>query len=114
MNVRLLTLALINIACAASATEFFVAPNGNDQNPGTRSKPFASFQRAHEAVRAERTGHPENTVTVTFLAGAYSLERPVEFTSADSGVSASQPVTYRAQNGATGVISGGRIITRWG
>src|SRR5215831_9648657 len=67
MNVRLLTLTLINVACAtATATEFFVAPNGNDQNSGTRSKPFASFQRAHEAVRAERANHPQNAVTVTF------------------------------------------------
>src|SRR5690348_11947477 len=78
MNVRLLTLTLINIACAtAPATEFFVSPNGNDQNPGTRSKPFASFQRAHEAARAERANHPQNAVTVTFRAGIYTLEKPV-------------------------------------
>src|SRR5690349_13377593 len=114
MNVRLLTLTLINIACvAASGTEIFVAPNGNDQNPGTRSRPFASFQRAQEAVRAERAGRPQNAVTVTFRAGVYHLERPIEFASMDSGNSAALPVVYRAQEGTTVVISGGRTIGGW-
>lgn len=114
MNAHLLTTALIPLLCGATfASEFFVAPNGSDQNPGTRKKPFASLQRAQEAVRAERGAHPESAVTITFNEGTYRLGQPVKFTPADSGVSASLPVHYRAQPGAEVVLSGGRAISGW-
>ena len=32
------------------AAEFFVAPTGNDKDPGTLEKPFATVQRAQAAV----------------------------------------------------------------
>ena len=34
----------------AYAAEFFVAPAGNDQDPGTLEKPFATVQRAQAAA----------------------------------------------------------------
>ena len=36
------------------AGEFFVSPQGNDVNPGTREKPFATLGKAREAIRADR------------------------------------------------------------
>ncbi len=105
--------AVVALAGAASASEFFVAPGGEDANPGTRAEPFASFARAQEAVRAERKAHPDEAVVVTFAAGVYRLEHPLEFTPADSGVSAERPVQYRARPGESVVISGGRPITGW-
>ena len=114
MNARLLVTTLIQLASVAvPASEFFVAPNGSDQNPGTERKPFASFQRAQAAVRAERASTGDSTVTVTFRAGTYHLEKPVEFTPADSGASVSLPVRYRAQPGEEVVISGGVPVTGW-
>jgi len=94
-------------------SEFFVAPNGQDSNPGTVQSPFASFQRAQQAVRAERAAHPDEPVTVTFHAGEYQLDKTIEFTGADSGASADRPVRYRAEPGASVVISGGRAIAGW-
>ena len=38
------------VAGSLGAAEFFVAPTGNDKNPGTLEKPFATVQRAQEAV----------------------------------------------------------------
>ncbi|MBQ7814910.1 MAG: hypothetical protein IJ387_10520, partial [Thermoguttaceae bacterium] len=32
--------------------EFFVSPNGNDANAGTENAPFATLERARDAVRA--------------------------------------------------------------
>ncbi|HVV73844.1 MAG TPA: right-handed parallel beta-helix repeat-containing protein, partial [Verrucomicrobiae bacterium] len=114
MNARLPALALISFSCAAGfASDYFVAPHGNDQNPGTQAKPFATFQRAQQAVRTERAAHPETGVTVTFRDGDYFLDQPLEFTSADSGMSASLPVIYRAQRGASVIISGGIKLTGW-
>ena len=31
--------------------EWFVAPNGSDDNPGTKDKPFATLEKARDAVR---------------------------------------------------------------
>jgi len=105
--------AILSLAGSASASEFFVAPGGNDSNPGTRRSPFASFGRAQAAVRAERKARPGEAVEVTFDGGVYRLEQPLEFTPADSGASVDRPVRYRARAGESVVISGGRPITGW-
>jgi hypothetical protein len=101
------------LTITASASEFYVSPSGKDANPGTRAEPFASFERAQQAVRTERQAHPDEAIVVTFGEGIYHLEHPLEFTLADSGVSAERPVQYRAQPGKSVVISGGRRITGW-
>ncbi len=114
MNLRILS--ILSFAVAASplmGAEFFVDPSGNDQSSGNRAQPFASFARAQQVARAERIAHPTEAVTVTFQAGTYNLDKAVEFTPADSGASADNPVCYRANLGAEVVISGGRPITGW-
>ena len=35
----------------AVAADFYVAPDGDDANPGTAEKPFATLARARNAVR---------------------------------------------------------------
>ena len=35
-----------SMGCTAADTVFHVAPTGSDLNPGTRSKPFATLERA--------------------------------------------------------------------
>jgi hypothetical protein len=106
------TLLLLNFS-PAPAAEIFVSAGGNDANPGTKQKPLASFQAAQQAVRKARSSRPGESVTVTFRAGTYFLDRPLQFTSEDSGVSATQPVRYRAQPGEPVVISGGKAIKGW-
>jgi len=92
---------------------FFVAPQGHDDHPGTSVQPFATFQRAQQAVRAERRAHPDQGVTVTFLPGRYELQIPLEFTAEDSGSRSTEPVIYRAGAGAEVEICGGRRIHGW-
>ena len=31
------------VTAVASATDFYIAPNGNDANPGNQAKPFATL-----------------------------------------------------------------------
>ena len=105
--------SLLFVLCLSSsvpAAEFFVGPDGNDGNPGTRPQPFASFQRGQQAARAERASHPDLGVTVTFKAGTYELPASLEFTPADSGLSPTQPVVYRAEARADVTVSGGRTV----
>jgi hypothetical protein len=40
---------------AASAMEYYVAPTGNDSNPGTMELPFATLQRGHDVAAAGDT-----------------------------------------------------------
>lgn len=94
-----------------SATEFHVAPDGNDSNPGTRARPFASIPRAQEAVNKTRNELPNAALTVTLGAGRYELTSPLVFERADSGVSASNPVIYRAIGEVE--ISGGTALDGW-
>ena len=108
-----LALATLSSSTALLAATFYVAPDGKDANPGTRREPFASFERVQQAVRAERSAHPTQGVTVTFRPGTYELERPLEFTAADSGVSAEAPIIYQAEPGSEVVFSGGRQLKGW-
>src|SRR5947209_5847829 len=99
MNQKVITTLLLFTFGNVFGTEFFVSLKGKDSNPGTRQKPFASFQRAQQAARAELASRPGEAVTVTFRGGTYSIDQPLQFTPADSGASRTQPVRYRAQPG---------------
>ncbi|HYG24318.1 MAG TPA: right-handed parallel beta-helix repeat-containing protein [Verrucomicrobiae bacterium] len=108
-----LTLAAIALNPPALAAELFVSPAGDDSNPGTQARPFASVERAQMAARFARSTSPGSSVIVTFGPGVYEMQRSLEFTPLDSGISAEQPTVYRAQPGAEVIISGGRRVTGW-
>lgn len=93
------------------AREFHVAPGGSDANPGTPDRPFASLERAREAIRAVKaaTGLPDGGVAVVVHGGHYAVRRTFELTAADSG-SLQAPVVYRAAEGDRPVFSGGARI----
>ena len=104
--------ALALVATAATAADFYVAPNGNDANPGTKNKPFATPARAIGAVRALASGGLKTDVRVVFRGGTYALGAPLVFSSADSGTT-DHAITYAAEPGEKVVISGGREIANW-
>jgi len=83
---------------------FYVAPNGNDRNPGTKDKPFATLERAREAVREAKNTKKE-PITVFVRGGVYYLSEPIMFTAEDSGKS-DAPITYAAYKDETPIISG--------
>ena len=99
-------------AAAPDSRQFFVAPNGRDEDPGTKEKPFATPTRAMEVVRALVAGGLKNDVRVVLRGGTYPLAAPLVFTSADSG-SAEHSITYAAASDEGVVISGGRPIANW-
>ncbi len=97
----------------APGAEFFVSPHGTDSASGTYQHPFASLARAQQAAREALAAKPGAGITVTLLAGTYSLAEPLAFTAADSGSSAAQPVIFRAAPGAEAVVDAGRRISGW-
>jgi hypothetical protein len=88
------------------AAEFFVATDGDDANPGTKQKPFATLEQAREAVRSlqQRDG-----ATVTVRGGVYRLAETFKLGAADSG-SADAPVVWQAFKGEKPLLTGGAEI----
>ena len=112
LHLPLLASLAVTFTTPLAADDFFVSPSGRDTQPGTRAAPFATPQRAVEAVRALVARGLQSEVRVTFAAGTYALTAPLVFTAADSGT-AQHPVTYTAAEGARVVLSGGRPLTNW-
>jgi len=98
----------------ASASDFFVATDGNDAHAGTSAQPFATLTRAADAVRAARSAHPnrDRPIVVSIRGGRWALREPIVLGPTDSGA-ASSPTIYRAEPGHSPVFSGGQIITGW-
>jgi hypothetical protein len=93
------TLLLLGLALSVFGQPYYVAPSGDDDNPGTLEKPFGSLRRAQAAVR-QKPG------SVWLRGGTYYLAQPLVFTSLDSGTKAA-PVVYQAYKDEQPVISGG-------
>lgn len=87
------------LALPLAAQPYYVAPGGNDGNPGALAKPFASLQRAQQAVR-QKPG------TVFLRGGTYYLPATLVFTAQDSGTK-DAPVVFQAYQNEQPVVSGG-------
>ncbi len=96
------------------AVRLFVAPNGSDANPGTKERPFATLERARDAVRQlkrQRGGVlPPGGVEVVVRGGRYEVRKTLELTAEDSGT-ANAPVVYAAYPGERPVFSGAVRLT---
>jgi hypothetical protein len=88
--------------------EYHVATTGADDNPGTQEKPFATLERARDAIRVARceAGAAWRGATVWLAGGFYERRQSFELTAEDSGT-ADAPVVYRALPGATARLVGG-------
>jgi len=90
---------LLAVALPAFGQPYYVGPAGNDANPGTLGKPFASLQRAQAALRQKRG-------TVYLREGTYYLPDTLIFTARDSGTK-DAPVVFRPYQDEHAVLSGG-------
>lgn len=87
--------------------DFYVSPKGNDANEGTLAAPFATIEKAQQAVRAlDKTD--KDGITVCLMAGEYRVSSVV-FTEEDSGTQ-DCPVTYCAYGDGEVVLNGGQTL----
>ena len=90
----------------------YVALHGDDSNPGTRDKPFASLEAARRAVR-KRRDQPRKPITIWVRAGTHYLKDSLVLESEDSGAP-DAPITYAAYPGELVTLSGGRRLScKW-
>ncbi len=97
------------------ASVFHVANDGNDSwtgllpspNPEGTDGPFATLERARDAVRERR---PAAGAEVRIAGGVYERQAPFELKAEDSGTG-DAPIRYRAAEGAEVRIAGGRRLS---
>ena len=111
---HILAYLLLAPLAAVSAAEFHVAPTGNDADPGTQAKPFATLERARDEIRTFKREHglPKGGVTVWLQGGVYARNKSLALAAEDSG-SADSPIVYRAVKGEPVRFVGGRVVTGW-
>jgi hypothetical protein len=94
-----------------SSINYFVSPNGNDKNPGTIKKPFATIEAARDAVR--KIGDDIKQDVIIYLRGGrYELKNTLLFDNRDSGKDGSQ-IIYKAFESERPIISGGAEVKNW-
>ncbi|NOY79963.1 MAG: right-handed parallel beta-helix repeat-containing protein [Kiritimatiellaeota bacterium] len=123
MQLKTFVQLLISALCFASGAldagvTVYVAPGGDDAWSGRLATataagtdgPFASLERARDALRAARAAGGQGPFVVEMRGGTYLLPRPLAFGPEDSGDETGRTV-FRAFRGERPVISGGRRIT---
>ncbi len=87
-----------------------VSPDGRDEAPGTAEKPFATLERARDALRAARGAGPlTGGARVVLHAGRYVPAAKVQLLAEDSGLPGA-PVEIEAAPGAEVALTGARAL----
>ncbi len=104
---------LLGLASCTPEADFYVAVKGDDANPGTQAKPFATVARARDAVRQSNkaTLQAAKPIKVFIGGGFYSLKEPLVFTPEDSG--GVHPTVYVGDPQDEAILSGGQLIAGW-
>jgi len=84
--------------------DVYVSPNGDDANPGTKAKPFATLGKALEAVQGK------GGATVWLAEGEYFAKGGVALDAKQSGTEGA-PLTIRSEVPLKARITGARTVT---
>ncbi len=85
--------------------DLVVSPDGNDGNSGTADAPLKTLEKAKEMLKSIDS---DETVTVWFREGTYSVTDTVEFTSEDKS-----NVLYRSYPDEKVIFSGAKAVSGW-
>ena len=101
-----ITVACLALAVAAPlvAGDVYVSPRGSDTGPGTRTKPFATLQKAVAAVREA------GPATIWLAEGEYRVADGVALDGKHSGAKGA-PLVIRPEVPHKARISGARVVT---
>ena len=113
MSALMATVLIAASVCTASGS-LYVSPDGDDSNPGSLGKPFATLEAARDAIRQMKVAGklPADSVTVYLRGGVHRLHTTFELDQRDSGAPGA-PIVYRAFEEEKPILSGGRLVTGW-
>lgn len=118
--VSMLSLAVVASACLRRdafvvtgdvGLALYVAPDGDDSNPGTLAQPLRTLGKARDVVRTKNAGMTAD-IAVYLRGGTYAQASTLSFGNADSGTGGFY-VKYMAYAGERPLITGGKSITGW-
>ncbi|MCC6488974.1 MAG: SUMF1/EgtB/PvdO family nonheme iron enzyme [Candidatus Hydrogenedentes bacterium] len=113
-------IAAILVGMETTWADFHVSLQGSDDfsgtlpqpNAGGTDGPFATLERARDAVRAIIAEGLTSDVTIYLEEGRYYLPETFSLGSEDSGTT-QHAITYRAIPGAEVLLIGGTLLTDW-
>jgi hypothetical protein len=105
---------------AVAGLDLYVAPTGDDARTGLAPAaqgadgPLATLVGARDRIRKLKAagGLPAGGVTVWLGAGIYEMAAPLQLGAEDSGT-ATAPISYRAAEGASVRLVGGKMVKGW-
>ena len=98
-----LVIVLLFLRCS-STIEFYVSPDGNDQNTGSERAPFATLERAKQAILNSK----DQAVTVFLREGVYPMEKSLRLN--DIKGSPEKKIVIQAYPGEKVHITGGKKL----
>jgi hypothetical protein len=111
-NLFLSYFLFILVSCTVKHSDFYVSGTGDDNNPGTKEKPFLTVQKAKRAVHEIISRGGSKKIIVWIGGGTYRLNESLVFGPEDSG-SEKCSIFYRAIPGEVAEFSGGIEIREW-
>lgn len=87
----------------------YVSTKGNDQNPGTVARPFATAEAALRAVEKSKQGKATTGIEIIFTGGTYYLDKPIQLSAALSGTK-KLPLRIKAADGNQVIFSGAKPL----
>ena len=99
------------VACSPRQREFYISPQGNDQNPGTRALPFATLEKANQTI-IHQSSISNADITIWMEPGIHNISQPVVFSS-DTLSPFSGKIRIASTSEEPTIISGGRRLNKW-
>ena len=109
---RALAIFFLITSMLVQAKDFYVSPQGDDENPGTEISPFKTLEHAKNQVRAWKESKGDEDITVWLSGGEYRLSETLVFGLEDAAPHG-QSITYAALPGSTPVINSDITIDGW-
>ena len=90
--------------------EFYVSKTGNNNNNGSKEKPFLTMEKTAEAISSyKKMNNQSKNISVWIRAGRYKFQKSFELREADSGENGSY-VEYKAFPGENVTFTGSIIL----
>ncbi len=119
MGIKMLGSIFLQVALCGviSAADLYVAPDGSDQNPGTRDAPVLSLAHARDLAQALRKINSAEQVVIQLHPGRYWVRDTVTFNAKDSGTAEApliiKAMTSTGDKGELPILIGGVRVTGW-
>lgn len=107
-----ITTILILFSILVQAKDFYVSPEGDDANSGTKAAPFKTLVHTQQEVRNWKQLNPHEDITVWLSGGEYRLSETLVF-GLEDGASIGNSISYTALPGDTPIINSDITISGW-